>query len=311
MGTGDFECISDYFGIAVIHSLFNIACTALLFPMSSLLEQLAIRLVPETKDEEAVTELDERLLVTPTVALERCNELVNEMADFSVAALKNSLRMLQNYDSSAAEAIRKAEKKADHYEDILGTYLVKLSSYQVSDTDSAQISKLLKVIGDFERISDHSVNLLEAAEEMREKSIRFTAAAGKELEVLCSAVDEILDLSGQAFLANDLQAARDVEPLEQVIDGLKEKLRDSHIRRLKNGECSIEAGFVWADLLTDLERTSDHCSNVALCVIDVSEHNMNMHQSLKDMKQSDQYFKERYQVYLKKYALVDGTVERC
>ena len=299
------DASASYLGIAIAHSLFNIACTALLLPMSSLLEKLAIKLVPDTNKKDEIAELDEKLLVIPPVALERCNELVCEMAESSVVALKNGLNMLSKYDSAIAEEIRAAEEKADHDEDILGTYLVKLSRNQISDSDSSEVSKLLKVIGDFERISDHSINILESAEELKEKEMQFTPDAIKELEVLCGAVSEILTLSYMAFINNDLKSARDVEPLEQVIDGLKAKLRDGHIKRLKNGTCSIEAGFVWADLITNLERTADHCSNIAACVIDAAENNMNVHQSVRDMKVNNTYFSSKYSYYTEKYAITD------
>ena len=299
------DASATYLGIAIAHSLFNIACTVLLLPMSSLLEKLAIQLVPDTNKKDEIAELDERLLVTPPIALERCRELVCEMAEFSVVALKNGLNMLSRYDSATAEEIRACEEKADHYEDILGTYLVKLSRHQISDSDSSEVSKLLKAIGDFERISDHSINILESAEELKEKDMQFTADALKELEVLCSAVSEILTLSYNAFTKNDLISARDVEPLEQVIDGLKTKLRDGHIKRLKTGTCSIEAGFVWADLITNLERTADHCSNIAVCVIDAAENNMNIHQSLKRMKDGNSDFDARHSQYAKKYMITE------
>ena len=294
---------TSHVGIAIAHSAFNIACTVLLLPMSSLLEKLATRLVPETNKKDEVTELDERLLITPPIALERCNELVRKMAESSVTALKNSLNMLACYDKDVAEEIRRAEEEADHYEDILGTYLVKLSRHRISDGDSALVSKLLKAIGDFERISDHSINIVESAEELLEKEIEFTAPAKAELEVLCSAVSDILTLSYKAFMKNDTDAARDVEPLEQVIDGLKEELRNCHIQRLKEGNCSIEAGFVWADLITNLERTADHCSNIAVCVIDANENNMNIHQSLIDMKENNSYFNEKFSAYKEKYSI--------
>lgn len=299
------DASASYLGIAIAHSLFNIACTALLLPMSSLLEKLAIKLVPDTNKKDEIVELDEKLLVIPPVALERCSELVCEMAEFSVVALKNGLNMLSRYDSAIAEEIRAAEEKADHYEDILGTYLVKLSRNQISDSDSSEVSKLLKVIGDFERISDHSINVLESAEELKEKDMQFTPDAIKELEVLCGAVSEILTVSYMAFINNDTKSARDVEPLEQVIDGLKAKLRDGHIKRLKNGTCSIEAGFVWADLITNLERTADHCSNIAACVIDATENNMNVHQSVRDMKVNNTYFSSKYSYYTEKYSITD------
>lgn len=294
---------ASYFGIAVAHSLFNIACTSILLPMSSVLEKIAIKLVPDSKDEaeEKTVELDERLLVTPPVAVERCSELVCEMAEISVTALKNSLNMINKYDTACAEKIRKAEKRVDHYEDILGTYLVKLSSSQISDSDSAEVSKLLKAIGDFERISDHSVNILESAEEIKNKNIVLTDSAKKEMDVICTAVSEILSITYKAFIKNDVSAAYDIEPLEQVVDALKSRLRNGHIIRLKKGECSIEAGFVWADLLTNLERTSDHCSNIAVCIIDAAENNMNIHKSLREMKKNNTYFDEKYEKYAEKY----------
>ena len=296
---------SSYFGIAVAHSLFNIACTVLLLPMSSLLEKIVIKLVPDADKEEENVELDERLLLTPPIALAQCNKLVCEMANLSVEAFQKSLNMLDNYELSFADEIRSLENKADHYEDILGTYLVKLSRNKISDSDSAHVSKLLKAIGDFERISDHGVNVLESVEELVEKEIKFTEDAKKELDTLCGAVSEILTLSYKAFVENDLEAARNIEPLEQVVDGLKSKLRDGHIKRLKNGDCSIEAGFVWADLITNLERTSDHCSNIAVCIIDASENNMNIHQSLQNIKSDHSYFDEKYEEYAKKYAIED------
>lgn len=291
---------ASYVGIAVSHSIFNIACTVLLLPMSSLLEKLANKLVPDSDTKEVVSELDERLLATPPVALERCNDLVKEMAELSVTAMRDSLKTLVTFDSAVAENIRKAEEKVDHYEDILGTYLVKLSRNQISDSDSSEISKLLKVIGDFERISDHSVNILESAEELNEKSLELSKSAQNELKSLCGAVDEILTLSYNAFINDDVDSAREVEPLEQVVDDLKATLRNGHIKRLKKGDCSIEAGFVWADILTNLERTSDHCSNIAVCIIDVSENNMNMHEALRHIKDNS-YFNERYNEYAKKY----------
>ncbi len=298
------DAAASHFGIAVAHSIFNIACTVLLLPMSSLLEKLAVKLVPDTDKKEEVAELDERLLATPTIALERCSSLVSEMAEFSVTSFKQGLNMLKQYDPVSATQIREAEGKADHYEDILGTYLVKLSGHQVSDNDSIEISKLLKAIGDFERISDHSVNILESAEELRDKEIKFTNDAQKELENLCGAVSEILTLSYTAFVKNDVQLARDIEPLEQVIDRLKEKMRNGHINRLKNGECSIEVGFVWSDLLTNLERTADHCSNIAVCIIDSAENNMNIHESLRNIKEGTD-FDAKYIQYAQKYMSVE------
>lgn len=292
-------------GIAIVHSAFNIACTMILLPMSSLLEKLAIRLVPDSNEKEVVTKLDERLLSAPPVALQRCSALTCEMAALSVTALKESLNVLEKYDEKQAEDIRKKEEKTDKYEDILGTYLVKLSGHQISDSDSSTVSKLLKVIGDFERISDHSVNVLNSAEELKNKKISFTQDAVSELSVMCAAVSEILTLSYNAFVLDDLTAASTVEPLEQVIDTLKAKMRDAHIMRLKNEECSIEAGFVWADLIINLERVADHCSNIAVCVIDSKAHNMNLHESLRNIERNNPEFDKLYNKYKKKYAFAD------
>ncbi len=284
------------FGIAVCHSVFNVFCVVVLFPASRLLERLAHRLVPA--GEETVTELDDRLLATPPVALERCNQLVCQLAQIAVAATQKSIAMLSNYDKTTAQEIRTLEGKADHYEDILGTYLVKLSSNRMSDSDSKVVSMLLKLIGEFERISDHSVNILESAEELQEKKICWTPAAQKELQTLCGAVKEICLLTTESYLKNDRTVAMEVEPLEQVIDGLKAHLRDQHILRLKNGECTIEAGFVWVDLITDLERTADHCSNVAVCIMD----DMHQHEMTLRLK-GDVQFKKRCEKYARKYAL--------
>ena len=184
---------------------------------------------------------------------------------------------------------------------MIGTYLVKLSTRQISEKDSAEVTKLLKIIGDLERISDHAVNLLESSEELRDKKIRFSQEAERELQTLCDAVREILGLTVRAFTDSDLEAANCVEPLEQVIDRLKERMRDQHILRLQQQNCSIEAGFIWSDLLTNLERTSDHCSNVAGCVIDAMHCNLNLHESLRAVRADDAHFKEQYEAYQTKY----------
>ncbi|MBR2404207.1 MAG: Na/Pi cotransporter family protein, partial [Clostridia bacterium] len=190
-----------------------------------------------------------------------------------------------------------------HYEDILGTYLTKLSRSKTSDEDSSEVSKLLKAIGDFERISDHSVNILESVEELKEKKIEFSADAKKELDVLLNAVSEILDITLDAFNNDDENAAYNVEPLEQVIDGLKSMLRDRHIVRLADGECTVEAGFIWGDLLTNLERTSDHCSNIATCLIDANNHNMNAHEYKQSLIANNPMFDEKFKSYGEKYKL--------
>lgn len=298
-----FNEAATLFGIAVSHTAFNIACTIVLLPATSLLEKFAMKVIPDKQDKEFVTELDERLLVTPSIAIKRCSDLVSEMAEKSTYAFKSSLKMLSDYDSEKAQEIRDIERLTDHYEDMIGTYLVKLSSHQMSDDDSATVTKLLKNIGDFERISDHSVNVLESAEEIRAKGIKFTSDAQKELDVLCAATEQIVTDSYKAYCENDHRAAAHVEPLEQVIDELKSKMRNGHIKRLKNGDCTIEAGFVWSDLLTNLERTSDHCSNVAVSVLEGSN-DLNSHEYLSHVKsEGENKFFERYEKYKEKYSI--------
>jgi len=290
-------------GIAVAHSIFNVACTALLLPMGGLLEKLANFLVPDAKTPEMASELDERLLATPSIALERCHAVAGEMAVCAVDTLKKAIESLSGYTPALAQEIRDGEDKSDHYEDILGSYLVKLSALQIGERDSREAAMLLKLIGDFERISDHSVNILESAEEMRDKELTFSPAAKKELSVLTAAVKEILDLSLEAFRTNDMDVIHCVEPLEQVIDRLKEILRTNHILRLQQGDCTVTVGFVWSDLLTNLERTSDHCSNIAGCLIDRMSHDMNTHAHLRALKTSGEVYMEKLEEYSNKYAI--------
>ena len=290
-------------GVAVAHTIFNLLCMFLMLPMTNLLEKLVTKLIRDDKENQTETELDDRLLATPSIALERCETVAYDLAKTSVEALKESLKSLNNYSPKLSEEIRRKESLTDHYEDILSTYLVKLSAKSISESDSTEATKLLKVIGDFERIADHSVNILESAEELKTKNQKLTDKAEKELNILTSAVGEIIDNSLKAFLDNDLNSAAKVEPLEQVIDSLKEKMRTNHILRLQEGKCSVDVGFVWSDILTNLERTSDHCSNIAGCVTDIAEHNMNIHESLRDFRNDSEEFRQQFKLYKLKYSL--------
>lgn len=290
-------------GIAIAHSLFNILCTAMLLPAGGLLEKLAIRIVPDKGGKEQPVELEERLLITPSVALGRCRAVAGEMARCAGEALHMALTTFENYSPELAESIRENESRCDRYEDELGTYLVRLSAQQLSDAESEEATELLKIIGDFERISDHAVNLLAASEELRSKGLGFSATAEKELKVLVGAVSEILNTAERAFSEKDLAAAAQVEPLKQVIGALKEQMRTRHILRMQQGHCSIEAGFVWSDLLTDLERTADHCSNIAGCVLDAANHGLNLHETLRAMRADDPDFRRAYGTYAEKYRL--------
>jgi len=291
------------FGIAVAHSIFNVACVLIFLPLSALLEKIALTLIPDAKVPEVVSELDDRLLQTPQLALERCRVLVGEMAAAANNSIVGALNCLDNYTEAAAQEVREAEDLTDHYEDILGTYLVKLGSRQIGESNSAETTELLRLIGDIERIADHSVNILESAEELRQKELKFSEKAQGELSVLISATHEILSLTMSAISTGDLAIAAKVEPLEQIIDDLKEELRTRHSIRLSQGNCSIETGFVWSDLLTNLERVSDHCSNVAGCIIDTANHNLNLHESTRAIHENDAFFKEQFNLYKEQYKL--------
>ena len=291
------------FGIAVAHSAISIIGVAIFLPLSKLLEKIALAVIPDAKVPEVVSELDERLLQTPQVALERCRVMVGEMATAANESIVTALSCLNNYTPELAQKVREAEDFTDHYEDILGTYLVKLGSRQVGESNSAETTELLRLIGDIERIADHSVNILESAEELRDKELKFSEQAQGELAVLVSATHEILNLTMSAISTGDLHIAAKVEPLEEVIDDLKEELRTRHSIRLSQGNCSIETGFVWSDLLTNLERVSDHCSNVAGCIIDTAHHNLNLHESTRAIHQSDAFFKEQLSLYKEQYKL--------
>ena len=294
---------TTHFGIAICHTLFNVICTAMLLPSGRLLEKLVCKIVPDAKEPETVTELDERLLTTPSIALERSRSVTAEMADCTAEVFRASVTAFTNYTPELAQSVRDGEDKTDHYEDILSTYLVKLSALQISEADSSEAAMILKAIGDFERIGDHALNLLESAEELHQKKLQLSDAARHELDVLVNAVDEIVELSFHAFRDNDLEAAYQVEPLEQVIDDLKEKLRIHHILRLQQGNCSIETGFVWSDLLTALERIGDHCSNIAGCVVDLHHHDMNTHEALRSARVENEQFGDQYRAYAMKYRL--------
>ena len=294
---------ADQFNIAIAHTAFNLLCVAMLTPASQLLEKLAMRVIPDAREPEKNARLDERLLATPPLALAQCEKQANSMAEEAVTALEEGLQAFETYTPALAEEIRRREDKTDRAEDRLGNYLIRLSAQPLSQADSEEAAKLLKVIGDFERIADHAVNLLDSAEELRDKQLAFSEAARRELSVLTAAVREVLQLALTAFTKNDLEAAFQVEPLKEVIDGLKEQLRTRHILRLQKGECQVETGFVWSDLLTSLERAADHSSNIAGCVIDADQHRLDLHQTLRAVRQESEDFRQAYRAYVEKYAL--------
>lgn len=288
--------------IAIINTVFKLFCTVFWFPLIKVLEKLATISVRETEEKEKYEVLDERLFATPAVAVERCRDVTITMADISVDAIEKSLLLLDKYDSQLGEEIIRAEKKADKYEDKLGSYLVKVSALELSDEDSKETTKLLHIISDFERISDHAVHVLKSAEEIDEKKLSFSPKAKAEILTLSSAVGEIATLAYKAFSENDLEAASKVEPLEQVVDDLTDVIKSKHIKRLREGRCTIELGFILGDLLTNLERVSDHCSNIAGLVIEMAHSEMDIHKYLKKLKKEPTgEFHERYVSYAEKY----------
>ena len=295
-------------GIAVIHTVFNVVATAVLLPFSKALEKLATISVPDKKEQLVVQNdefklLDERFLEKPAFAVEQCIKTTVRMADLSQNAVDKAIGLLAGYNSETALEVEKMEELVDKYEDELGTYLVKLSTKALSQHDSETVSKLLHCIGDFERISDHALNLKEAAQEMNEKHIEFSKDARLELTVFVNAVRNILGSAVEAFDKEDKAMALTVEPLEDVIDNLNDQLKKRHINRLRNGQCTIELGFVLADITTNFERIADHCSNIAVCVLQMDSADMEVHDYVEKMKQDNPEYMELYNRYRKQYIL--------
>ena len=288
-------------GIAVLHSIFNILCTLLMLPFSGVLEKMVCKLIPDAKAPERAATLDERLLESPALALERCYQVIDHMADITAGALKDSCACVLRYEREKAQGVREAEAETDHLEDLIGSYLLKLTSRRLSEDESVKATEYLKLIGDYERIADHAVNIVESAEEIQNENMTFSEKAVAEFGMIRDAVMEIFELSYRALFEKDIKAARQTEALEQVIDQLKEDLRTRHLIRLQNRECSASAGFVWSDLLTDLERVADHCSNIAWGVLDARDRKMNTHEKQQAFQDSDAAYEEQYQLYSRKY----------
>lgn len=290
--------------IAVIHSVFNIFSMVLLLPFSRQLERLACFLVPD-KGKDAENELlDERLLITPSIALERARLLAAKMAHVSEKNVIDSMALLNNYDKKAAERIFKEEEKVDKYEDSIGTYLVKLAGTNISGADSGECSALLHIIGDIERLSDHAVNIYESALEINEKKIKLSGDTMNDMRVMGAAVAEITKITLSAFVGRDTAAAQHVEPLEETIDAINAKIRQRYISKIQNSEYTMEIGFVLSDLLTNYERIADHCSNIAVCLIEAESGSLGMHEYLSKIKvQRNEDFTREYEFYIKKYQI--------
>ena len=301
---------ADGAGIALCHTAFNIFATLLLVPFSNQLVKLAKIIIPDAKEAEKNAFIDERLLNTPTFALAECDNYTVKMAQTARGTFLNATNLVrkaekgEGFDEKLAEQVRVDEKALDKYEDKLGSFLVKISSKELSKTDSKEASKLLHTIGDFERIGDHAVNLLGVAKEIADKDISFSGKAKEELKVLSAALEEIVTITVTAFAENNLDLAKDVEPLEQVVDRLTAQIKANHITRLQRGDCTIELGFVLSDLLNNFERVSDHCSNIAVAMIEVARESFDTHKYLKAVKsESNADFSERFNEYEIKYRI--------
>ena len=290
-------------GIALIHSAFNICCTLMLFPFGDKLVDLAIRTVPDAKDSEiefrakraSEMGLDERFLDSPSFAIQRCKAAANEMAEKASEAFLLAMDVLKKYDKNTADTVIRLEQECDEFEDIIGTYLVRLSGRDLSREDSQLMSLVLHAINDYERISDHAINVVEAAQEMQSKEICMTPYGSLELDSFGTAIKDILNITGEAFISNDRSKARQVEPLEEVVDNLNAEMRQRHIERLRKGICSMEAGLILEDVLIYYERVSDHCSKIALCLIDIGEDSFGRHEYVSERTRgSDPEFQGTY-----------------
>lgn len=298
------ETSVDPAGIAIIHSIFNIATTVILFPFSKLLEKLARKTVKDKNATGRSAFIDDRLLNSPSLAVSESKNYTVKMGQVAIDALLDSISLVEKFDTKTVDRIIESEQKLDDYEDKLGTFLVKVSSHNLTDDDANTVSTLLHAIGDFERIGDHAVNIAKAAQEISDKNISFSDNATAELKVATNAIREILELTEKAFAENDFALAMRVEPLEQVVDDLLAEIKSRHIARLTGGKCTIELGFVLSDLLTNYERVSDHCSNIAVCLIQISKSVFDTHEYLNDYKSSgSETFTTSFEEYKDKYIL--------
>ena len=301
------------FGIAVIHTTFNIITTAYLLPLRKVLEKLAYATIKLDDDEKRIMDrrsenefalLDDIFLEAPSLAVEHCKQVINKMADISRESLFISMSLIGGYDEEQALRVGELETRADKYEDALGTYIMKISTKNLKKEDSEMLNVMLHCIGDFERISDHACNICDSARELQQKNMQFSPKAETELDILSSAVREAVDISFDAFKSNSKNEADKVEPLEELIETLAVELKARHIRRLREGKCTIELGFAHSDILNNLERVADHCSNIAVDVIQSDQLEFDAHEYLDGIKNKDnQQFARDYKAYKEKYRL--------
>lgn len=306
-----FDKTVDYVGIAVMHTAFNVAITIMFLPFTKQLIKLSRIIVRDKDDEMGEGEsnqlgLDERFLKTPAVAVEVCRSVTVNMAELTRTTIMDALDIIKGYDDKQAKKIVENENAIDNYEDKINSYLVKISKNSVSSEDSRKVSKMMHMIGNFERISDHAVNLAESAQEMYEKEISFSEDCRNEIAVICEAISDNINKAFDAYINDDLFLAHKIEPLEEVVDNLSTELKNRHIRRLQKDECTVELGYIYQDILTNLERISDHCSNIAGCIIEIDE-KTDIHAYLHDVKENDETFRREYRNYSETYFLKLGV----
>ena len=295
---------ANAFNIAVVHTLFNIISTVILLPFCSLIEKLSIRTIKAKKEEketDVFDTLDERFLAMPSFAVEKCKELVYDMAKISADAFRKATSLIEKFDIDVFNEVNRLESLIDKYEDKTSSYLVKIAASSVAAKDSKVVSGLLHCIGDYERISDHALNIAEAAKEIYDKGITFSVAAKEDLKIISKASEEILGIANDSLISEDINIAKKVEPLEQVIDRLKRKIKNGHIERLRQGDCTMELGFILSDLLNNFERVSDHCSNIAVCFIEIANDSFESHEYLGQIKAGEEEFINMYESYKQKY----------
>ena len=291
-------------GVAIIHTLFNAINTVMLLPIKKLIIKFCKTVVPDKEEKQHTAFLDERIFNNTPLAISECRRLANEMAEYTRTAIMNSLEIIWDYDEQKVQFIRETETLTDKYEDKLGTYLVRLSSNNLSEDDSHAVSRMLHSLGDMERISDHALNICGTAKEIKEKNIEFSQDAKHEIEVMLSALKEIISITIDSFINDDYESAAHVEPIEQVIDKLTNELKSRHIDRLQKGNCTVQMGFVFSDLLTNIERVSDHCSNIAVYTIQQDSPKLDTHKYLRKVKTAAVgNFLEEYGEYEKKYSI--------
>lgn len=302
LGVGILSTPITIVGVAVIHTLFNLVSTVVLLPVKKWILKFCIWVVPDKSEQTHTVFLDERIFNNSPLAISECHRLANEMAEYSKRSLNKAMNLINDYDKKEAMNIANLEKMTDKYEDRLGSYLIKISSKNLSSVDSQAVGRMLHSIGDFERIADHALNICQLAEEMSQKGISFSKDAENELLHLTAAVNEIVDLTVFSFQQDDSKTANKIEPLEQVIDLINARLKQTHINRLRNNYCTIELGFIFTELLTNLERVSDHCSNIAVYTMQLNDDTLGPHKYLNAIKsQQNSQFMADFKAFSKKY----------